>query len=338
MILLDALSLNKTPRRPVWIMRQAGRYLADFRAIRKEHSFEESCKTPELATKISLLPLNKYPMDAAIIFSDILFPLQAMGAHLAYTDKGPVLEAPSSPEQLKKLRTSFDPHESTPHILETIKNVRKELSQEKAVLGFAGAPFTMLSYLLEGKLTKELKIIKKWMAEEPKLVHEWLGYLADSTGEYLDAQADAGADAVQLFDTWAGVLSPEDYETFALPYARRALAAVTVPNLYYVNGSAGILEKVASVGSQGLSIDWRQSLGDARKRVSSVMALQGNLDPYHLLLPRHKIREEVFRMCDSYGTGPGHIANLGHGIVPEIPEDAVSVFVDSVQEWSEANL
>ena len=338
MLVLDALSLNKTSRRPVWVMRQAGRYQKAFREIRAKHSFEEVCTKLELATEVTMNPIKNYDFDAAIIFSDILLPLKAMGAPLAYTDKGPVLEAPKTVAELNKLNKNFDPREGTPHILESLRAVREQLSPEKALLGFAGAPFTMLSYLLEGKLTKELKTMKACMAKEPASVHEWLKAIAEMTGDYLDAQANAGANAVQLFDTWAGVLSPEDYEEFALPYAREALSAVTVPCLYYVNGVSGILEKAAATGAQGLSIDWRMSMAEARRRVSSVVALQGNLDPYHLLLPRVKLREKVFEMCDSYGKGPGYIANLGHGIVPEIPEEAVSVFVESVREWSEANL
>ncbi|MBN8554704.1 MAG: uroporphyrinogen decarboxylase [Deltaproteobacteria bacterium] len=334
-LILETLALNPTPRRPVWIMRQAGRYLADFRKLREKHSFEEVNNTLELAVQVTLMPIKKYPLDAAIIFSDILFPLKALGAGLAFTEKGPKLDAPKSVEDLKKLRTSFNPQESTSAILKTISAVRKELPKEKAVFGFAGAPFTMLAYLLEGDLTRELKVMKRWMAEHPKVVHEWLQNLALVTGDYLDAQANAGADAVQLFDTWAGVLSPEDYETFALPYARQALSAVTVPSIYYVNGVAGILQQVSSVGAQCLSIDWKISLGEARKKLSHVTALQGNLDPYSLLLPNHLIREKVFAMCESYGRGAGHIVNLGHGIVPEIPEDAVKVFIDSVREWSE---
>ncbi len=333
MLVLDALSMNPTSRRPVWVMRQAGRYMPAFRAMREKYSFEKLCLTPELATEITLLPMKRFSFDASIVFSDILFPLQALGAELKYTDQGPVLTAPKNAAELSKLKTSFEPKEGTPAILKTLSMMRQELPAEKALLGFAGAPFTMLTYLLEGKLSKDLKTIKRWMAEEPELVKTWLDRLASLTGKYLDAQAEAGADAVQLFDTWAGQLSPEDFENFALPYARKALSMVTVPSLYYVNGIAGVLESAASVGAQGLSIDWRITLGDARKRISQVTALQGNLDPHSLLLPKREIRERVFRMCESYGRGPGHIVNLGHGIVPEISEEAVEAFVSAAQEW-----
>jgi len=339
LLLLDALTLNPTSRRPVWIMRQAGRYLASFRKIRERHSFDETCGSPELATEVSLLPLKRYPsLDACIVFSDILFPLRALGADLEYTEAGPVLIAPKNAQDLSKLRRHFSPEESTSSILKTLRELRKILNAETALLGFAGAPFTMLCYLLEGKLSPELKVMKRWMAKEPIIVHSWLKDLAACMGEYLDAQARAGANAVQLFDTWAGQLSSEDYARFALPYAREALSAVTVPSIYYVNGVAGILEDVAGVGAQALSIDWRISLAEARKRVSGVTALQGNLDPHHLHLPRNQIREEVFRICEAYGRGPGHIMNLGHGIIPEVPEDSVQYLIEATAEWSASAL
>ena len=333
-LLIDTLSLKINSRRPVWIMRQAGRYLKTFRDLRTKHSFLEICDSPELSLKASLLPLKQYELDAAIVFSDILLPLRALGADLQFTETGPKLLAPKNVSELQKLKRNFDPREGTKSILDTLKMLRAEVGADKAVLGFAGAPFTMLAYLLEGSLSRDLGVMKFWMAKEPKVVHEWLDVLAKVTGEYLDAQAEAGADAVQLFDTWAGVLSKKDYESFALPYARAALSAVTVPSIYYVNGVSGILESVASVGAQCLSVDWRISLLEARKRVPPVTALQGNLDPYVLLRSRNEIRSEVFEMCESYGRGPGHIVNLGHGIVPEIPEDSVKYFIEAVYEWS----
>lgn len=333
MILLDALSLQKTSRRPVWIMRQAGRYLASFRKIRQKHGFLEVCDSSALSLEVSLLPLKQYELDAAIVFSDILLPLRAHGLKVEFTDEGPVVHAPKTEADIDKLKKDFDPAEGTPTILETLKLLRKEIPKEKAVLGFAGAPFTLLVYLLEGKLSKDFSTVKRWMFEKPEVVHLWLDRLAASTGKYLEAQVDAGADAVQLFDTWASALGPKAYEEFALPYARKALSQVTAPSIYYVNGIAGILESAASVGAQCLSIDWRMTLAEARKRTSQVTALQGNLDPHELLLPKGILRQRVLDMLESYGRGPGHIANLGHGIVPGIPEDAVKVFIDSVHEF-----
>jgi uroporphyrinogen decarboxylase len=338
MLIVEALTLNPTKRRPVWIMRQAGRYLAEFRALRQKHSFDELCHNADLATEVSLMPLKKYKLDAAIVFSDILFPLRAMGASLAFTEDGPVLDAPKSEADFKKFKSTFIPEKDTPAILATLSRLKAELSKDVALLGFAGAPFTMLAYLLEGRLTKDLKITKRWLAEKPKLCHEWLQHLSISLGRYLDSQAQSGANAVQLFDTWAGILSPKSFEEFALPYARQTLSAVTVPSIYYVNGVAGVLQQASSVGAQCLSVDWRTSLADVRSRLPHTMAIQGNLDPYDLLLPKDRLREKVFEMCASYGRGPGHIVNLGHGIVPEIPEDHVRIFIDAANEWSTANL
>lgn len=334
MLLLDALELNQTPRRPVWIMRQAGRYLASYRKLREKYSFDDFAGNADLATQVSLLPMKQYELDASIVFSDILIPLRALGASLAFTEEGPKLSAPKTPEDLRALMRSFDPQEATPIILETIKNLRKELPAEKAVLGFSGAPFTLFAYLVEGDLSKDLGKVKAWLYQQPELAEEFLGFLAKMTGEYLDAQAHAGANAVQVFDTWASVLGPADYERFALPYARQVVSAVTVPCIYYVNGVTPILDQAAAVGAQALSVDWRISLKEARSRLSQVLAIQGNLDPYHLLLPKAEIRKRVFEMCESYGRGPGHIVNLGHGIVPNIPEDHVKVFIDAVREWS----
>lgn len=338
MIILDTLELNSCSRRPVWIMRQAGRYLKTYRSLRERYSFNDFAYNTELATQVTLLPFKQYELDAAVVFSDILLPLKAFGLEVDFTEKGPQISAPQDAAALSSLPKSFSPEEHTPTILETIKSVRSELSKEIAVMGFSGAPFTMLAYMLEGRLSKDLGVLKSWMAKEPELVHEWLGILGKAMGEYLDAQAVAGANCVQLFDTWASFLSPADYEEFALPYAREAISQVTVPCVYYVNGVSGIVDEVASVGAQALSVDWRTELGELRKRLSHVTALQGNLDPYVLLRSRSEIREAVFKMCSSYGTGPGHIVNLGHGIVPSIPEDSVKFFVEAVREWSEASL
>lgn len=338
MIIRDCLELKKTKRRPVWIMRQAGRYLNSYRELRKKYSFDDFAHQPELATQVTLLPIQQYELDAAVVFSDILYPLKSMGVDLQFTEQGPVLSSPKTLEEFKKLKFEFDPETHTPSILKTISLVRKELSLEKAVMGFCGAPFTMLSYLMEGKLTKDLGIVKRWIYEHPTEMKKTLSYLADAMGRYLEAQVEAGADVVQMFDTWASVLDEKDFEEFALPYAREVISQVTVPCVYYMNGVSHLLPQLNSVGAQAISVDWRISLAEARAQLSPVTAIQGNLDPYHLLLSPDQLRERVFKMCSSYGTSPGHIVNLGHGIVPVIPEDRVKVFIDAVHEWSEQSL
>ncbi len=338
MILLDSLELNPTKRRPIWIMRQAGRYLSSYQELRKKYSFDDFCSSPELAVQLSLLPLKRYELDAAIIFSDILIPLRAFGVQLEFTEQGPQLSAPQSKRELENLSREFDPQTHTPAILESLKELRKKVDPSKAVLGFSGAPFTMLAYMLEGKLTKDLSIIKKWMAHEPELIHQWLDVLAQSMGSYLEAQVTSGADAVQLFDTWASQLSPKDFEIFALPYARKVVSAVTAPCVYYVNGVAGLFDELGAVGAQAISVDWRVSLKEVRNRFSPVIAIQGNLDPYVLLRSRQEIRDSVFRMCSDYGQGPGHIVNLGHGIVPSVPEQGLEWMIAAVHEWSASTL
>lgn len=338
MLIMDSLSLNKTARRPVWIMRQAGRYMSSFRAVRKQYSFQQICDDADLATQVSLLPMKQYALDASIVFSDILIPWQKLGVEVDFSSEGPQLKRPEQETDLLSVIRPFDPYEMTPVILKTITQLRAEISKEKAMLGFAGAPFTMLCYFLEGKMSKDLSRTKQWLAMYPSAVHKVLDFLSTILGSYLEAQVESGADAVQLFDTWASALSPKSYQEFALPYARKVFSAVTVPGVYYVNGCAGILGDMASVGAQCLSIDWRLNLGDAKQRLPHVVALQGNLDPYDLHLSPALIRQRTFDMCSSFGTGPGHIVNLGHGIVPSIPEDSVKIFIDSVGEWSAQNL
>ena len=281
----------------------------------------------------TFLPLKQYELDAAIIFSDILLPLRAMGASVEFGEEGPVLGAPQNEAELKKLKRNFDPKEGTPTILKALSELRKALPKEKAVLGFSGAPFTLLVYLMEGKVSKDLGKVKRWLMEQPQLMHETLNGLAEMTADYLEAQVDAGADAVQMFDTWASVLSPQDYEEFALPYARKVLGHVTAPSVYYINGCAGILEKASSAGAQCLSIDWKIDLQEARRRVPQVTALQGNLDPYALHLPKSILRDRVLKMMEGYGRGPGHIVNLGHGIMPSAPEDSLKVMIEAVHEF-----
>jgi len=333
MILLDALNLNPTPRRPVWIMRQAGRYMKAFRDVRAKHRFLEICDSVELSVEVTWLPLKAYDLDAAIVFSDILLPLRAHGVSVEFGEEGPVIGAPQSVADFQKLKKEFDPEEATPTILSALKELRRSVPKEKAVLGFAGAPFTLLTYMLEGKLSKDLSTVKRWIFSNPALAHEWLEALSNSTAKYLEAQVEAGADAVQLFDTWASALSPEAYSEFALPYARKVLSQVTAPTLYYVNGISGILEQAANVGAQGLGIDWRLPLSLARQRVSQTIALQGNLDPHELFLPKGILRQRVLSICESYGRSPGHIFNLGHGITPGAPEDSVKVLIDAVHEF-----
>jgi uroporphyrinogen decarboxylase len=321
-------------RPPVWIMRQAGRYLEEYRALRARHSFKDLCQDPALAAEVSLLPHRILDVDAVIVFYDILLPLEGMGAPLEFTDKGPRFRQPIASEgDLDRLQP-FEPSRHAPAILETIGRLRRELGGEKPVLGFAGAPFTLASYLIEGDLGKGGEGIRREIHRRPEFVRRLLDLLARATGSYLAAQASAGAHAVQLFDTWAGLLGPEDYRAFALPYQRQALEAVrSVPRILYVNGGDHVLEDMAASGADAVSVDWRGDLGRARERVGPRKGLQGNLDPAALFADPETVRARARAMLEGRRGDPAYIANLGHGILPDTPVESARAFVEEVHRF-----
>lgn len=324
-------------RPPVWMMRQAGRYLPEYRAVRSTTDFLTLCKTPDLAAQVSLQPWEILGVDAVIMFSDILIPVEAMGMDLELTEKGPVLGNPiRSGDDIRRL-TRFDPIEDTPFVFETIGVIRKQLNNEVPLIGFAGAPFTLASYMIEGGTTRNFAQIKGMMNREPALLHSLLEKISDIVALYLNAQIEAGVNAVQLFDTWAGELTPDDYEEFALQYEQRVLASLHrgpeglgTPAILYINGCSSILERMATSGASVLSIDWRLDIAEARKRINDHLAIQGNLDPCALLGTVASIRERVEEMLIK-GGGLGHIANLGHGILPLTPVENAQAFVDAVK-------
>jgi uroporphyrinogen decarboxylase len=357
-ILLDACRGETLPRPPVWIMRQAGRYLPEYRAMRSGHSFVEMCTRPELAVEISLQPYRRFRLDAVIVFYDILFLLEAMGAPLEFTDEGPVFAKPVASAADVEALHEPDLEEpaagrGTGAVLATLRELRRLVPSRTAVLGFAGAPFTLAAYLLEGGFRKGGERIRRRLHEDPGMVHGLLERLAGSTGSYLAAQARAGASAVQLFDTWAGVLAPAEYREFALPYQKAVFehlaAAADVPSILYVNGSVHVLEDLARSGAQVLSLDWRQSLAAARERLGGGVALQGNLDPAALFAPPAEVLRRTRAMLESMAEGGGdgvsggnpgsrgyrgYIVNLGHGILPETPLASVEALVRAVEEAS----
>lgn len=328
---------QEVDRPPVWMMRQAGRYLPQYRAVRSKTDFLTLCKTPELAAEVSLQPWEILDVDAVIMFSDILIPVEAMGMSLELTEKGPVLGNPiRESRDIEKLRT-VDPLESTPFVFETIRVLRKALADEVPLIGFAGAPFTLASYMIEGGTTRSFAEIKRMMNREPLLLHKLLEKISDVIAIYLNAQIEAGVQVVQLFDTWAGELSPEDYQEFALTYEQRVLSslhrgpdALGIPAILYINGCSSILEKMATSGATVLSIDWRVNLDDARRRIGDRLALQGNLDPCALLGTPDTVRERVEEMLIRGGDS-GYIANLGHGILPMTPVENAMAFVSAVK-------
>jgi uroporphyrinogen decarboxylase len=321
-------------RPPVWILRQAGRYLPGYRELRRKHSFVEMCTRPDLAVEVSLEPYRRFGFDAVIVFYDILFLAEAMGAPVEFTDRGPVLHsAVRDLDAVRRLRRP-EPREHTGPVLETLRVLRRELPGEVALLGFAGAPFTMAAYLVEGDLRRSGERVKRLMYEAPDALHELLGLLADATADYLRAQVEAGAGAVQLFDTWAGLLSVEDYRRFALPYQQAVFEALRpsgVPAVLYVNGSAHVAGDMARSGASVLSLDWRVSLAEVRRRLGGRIALQGNLEPAALFASPEAVRRSVQDVLDGMSGDPAYIFNLGHGILPETPLASVEELVAVVR-------
>ncbi|HEX2657397.1 MAG TPA: uroporphyrinogen decarboxylase, partial [Polyangia bacterium] len=323
-LFLRACRGEATPQPPLWMMRQAGRYLPEYREIRQRVSFLELCKNPELAAEVTLQPIRRFGFDAAILFSDLLIPLEAMGLAVEFTEQGPRLPAPlRTPEDLTRVHT-FDPARETDFVLETIGRVREGLGATP-LIGFAGAPFTVATYAIEGKTAKTFAETKKFFYRQPEAAHRLLALIGEATLAYLDAQISAGADAVQIFDSWVGIVSPEDWRDFVFPPTAALIAALRkrgVPVIYFGNGATTILDRIATLGADVYGIDWRLPLDEARARLASTsqrpFAVQGNLDPAVLLGPVAEIERRARDVVDRGGR-KGHVFNLGHGITPETP-------------------
>ena len=318
-------------------MRQAGRYLPEYQEMRQRHSFVEMCTDPDLSVEVALQPYRRFAMDAAIVFYDILFLPQAMGAPLEFTEEGPRFRRPTRTlDEVRALHepdlSSLDPGKGTGAVLESLRRLRAAVPPQDAVLGFAGAPFTLAAYLAEGRFDRSGDTIRRLLHEDSKPLLNLLERLSEATGDYLKAQVEAGATAVQLFDTWAGVLGPEDYREFALPYVRAALEKVSgAPTILYANGCAHLLEEMAAAGASVLSVDWKQPLADARRRLGTGIGLQGNLDPTVLFAPVEDVRRRTRATLESLRGDPGYIFNLGHGILPGTPVASVEVLVETVK-------
>ncbi len=328
-LFLRACRSEPVPRVPVWMMRQAGRYLPEYRAIRQKHAFLEVCKTPDLAVEVSLQPFRAVGVDAVIVFSDILIPAEAMGVGVELADGGPVIAQPvREAGQVEKLHT-FDPEEETGFLPEAIRRLCRELGPEVPVLGFAAAPWTLACYMIEGRSKDGFPTPKLMMYQEPRLLRKLLEKIARATAGYLKSQIAAGTTAVQLFDTWAGELGRGDYQEFALPATQfliSELNAGAVPVILYTKASAHLLRAVVQSGATVLSVDWRVDLAEARQLLGSRVALQGNVDPCVLLGPEEGIRASVREAIEKTG-GVGHILNLGHGILPTTPVKNARAFV-----------
>ena len=344
--LLRALLRQPVDVTPVWIMRQAGRYLPEYRAVReKAGDFKTLCTTPELACEVTLQPLRRFALDAAILFSDILTIPDAMGLGLTFTEG-------EGPRFAKPLRTAADiealpvpdPEVELRYVMDALRLIRRELGGQVPLIGFAGSPWTLATYMVEGGGSKEFSLVKAMMFDQPKLLQRLLSVLAESVTAYLNAQVAAGAQALMLFDTWGGVLSSRDYRAFSLDYMERIVRRLTrehegrrVPVILFTKNGGQWLEVMAATGCDALGVDWTTDLKDARARVGNSVALQGNMDPSILYASDERVRAEVGSVLESFGRGSGHVFNLGHGIHPQVNPDKVGVTVDAVHELSRPN-
>jgi uroporphyrinogen decarboxylase len=332
-LFLSTCRCEPVERVPVWIMRQAGRYLPEYRAVRKKHNFLEVCKTPELAVEVSLQPYHILGVDAVIVFSDILIPAGAMGLPFELTDKGPVIESPlRSAEQVHKLGV-FDPEQETGFLMEAIRMLTRELGPDVPVLGFAAAPWTLACYMIEGHGKDGFPAAKTLLYSDPSLFRSLLERIARATAVYLKAQIAAGASAVQLFDTWVGELTLEQYREFELPATQlliEELSAGDTPVILYTKASSHLLTAAVESGANVLSVDWRVDLATVREQVGPGIALQGNVDPCVLLGPEDGVRRAALDAIEKSG-GVGHILNLGHGILQQTPVENARAFVQAGQ-------
>lgn len=333
-LLLAACRKAPTPRTPVWFMRQAGRYMPEYRAIRERHGILEICRKPNLACEVTLQPVRAHDVDAAIVFADILLPFLPLGLGLTFEKgEGPVIARPIRSREAVESLPEVYPERDLGYVLETLRLVRAELGNDKAVLGFAGAPFTLASYAIEGGSTRNFVETKRLMYNEPEAWHTLLDRFARLVGVYLKAQVEAGAHAVQLFDSWVGALSPDDYRQFVLPHSRTAIELARgagAPVIHFGTGTATLLELMAEAGGDVIGVDWRIPLDQAWARVSD-RAVQGNLDPTALFAPLPELSRQVARVLEQSGGRPGHIFNLGHGVLPGTDPARVRAVVEMVR-------
>ena len=332
-LFLRTCRCEAVPRLPVWMMRQAGRYLPEYREIRAQHSFLEVCKTPDLAVEVSLQPWRRLGVDAIIIFSDILIPAEAMGLQLELGDAGPNLPDPvRTAMDVKKLRI-FDPERETGFLMEALRRTIKHAGPEVPVLGFAASPWTLACYMVEGRTKEGFATVKSFLYRERKVFRDLLQKISKATILYLKGQIAAGVSAVQLFDTWCGELNPADYTEFVLPAVQEIIAGLggVVPVIYYTKASHHLLPAIVKAGANVLSVDWRVSLKEIRTLAGSRVALQGNLDPAVLLGPKEKIRQATLDIVDELA-GVGHILNLGHGILQHTSVENAQLFIHTGQQ------
>ena len=325
---------------PVWFMRQAGRYMPDYRALRQRYSLLDICRNPDLAVAVTLQPVDVIEVDAAILFSDLLVPFIPMGLNFDFIKgEGPAIEHPvRTPDDVERLK-SFEPRDSLGHVLETIRILRTELAGRVPLIGFGGAPFTLAAYAIEGGPSTTYAKTKAFMYSQPAAWHRLCSRFAEMMGEYLKAQVEAGAQAIQVFDSWAGALSRSDYREFALPHTSRIFTALEdsgVPLIHFGVGTAAILADIVETGAQVIGVDWRQPIDEAWTVVSHTRAVQGNLDPSLLLGPEDRLFSATDDILRRAGGRPGHIFNLGHGVLPNTSLETVQALARHVHGWTGA--
>jgi uroporphyrinogen decarboxylase len=342
---LKACRGEEVPYTPVWIMRQAGRYLPEYRAVRGKADFLTMCKTPELAAEVTLQPIDILNVDAAILFSDILIPCEAMGQGLEFHEgKGPILRPEIRDKDTADRLFVPDPEDKMKFVMDTIRLLRKELADRVPLIGFAGAPFTTATYMIEGGTSKNFLNTKRMIYENPALYKSFMDKVTATITDYLKAQIAAGAQAVQIFDTWGGIFSPADFREFALTYVKKIIedlkqwmktqSAEPVPIIYFVGETAGLLHEIKTSGADVFGVDWRINLDDAIKRLGGDVVVQGNLDPLSMFLPQYKIEDRVKDVLSRASSARGHIFNLGHGVVPQTEPDNVIALVEMVHRLS----
>ena len=337
-LFLRACRKEKIDTTPVWIMRQAGRYLPEYRAVREKADFLTMCKTPELAAEVTIQPVDIIGVDAAILFSDILVIPEAMGMHLEMNEgKGPVFHQPvrnsSDVDNLKII----DPFKDLKYVMDAVKLTKKELNGRVPLIGFAGSPWTLLTYMVEGKGSKNFSEIKKFIYNNPKAAHKALEKISDAVAEYLSAKIESGVNAVQIFDTWGGLLSQSDFNEFSLNYITRIiqkLKRTNEPVIVFAKGVHHSLDKLTASGADVIGLDWTMDLGEVKLKTGGKVALQGNLDPTVLYGTEELIRAEAVKVLKSFGAGSGHVFNLGHGILPDVKPENAKALVNIVHEES----
>ena len=324
-------------RVPVWLMRQAGRYMPEYRSLRQEHSILELCRTPELAAAVTMQPIRRFDLDAAIIFADILLPLEGFGVGFHFAEgEGPIIENPvRTPEDVKALK-HFDPVVDLGYVLEAIRIVRRELDGRIPLIGFAAAPFTLASYMIEGGSSRNYLLMKSFMFRQPRAWDHLMRIVREMTRDYLAAQIEAGAQAIQLFDSWVGSLSPDDYRAYVLPHTRwvlEGLADYNVPRIHFGTNTATLLSAMKEAGGEVIGVDWRLPLSQARQIIGPDFAVQGNLDPVLLMAPHELLVERVKATLAQANPERGYIFNLGHGVLPPTPMESVDAVIETVHDY-----